>query len=182
MTELFSGQSPVSRQIPGRFAAEAHRMALPGAQPTTLPPLLPFSPFRRGLNASPVKAIRPAAVFLFKRSRGRLDLEGSASRVHRRSWIARGEEKSAATEPGLHASPSQQSISSESRRQLYSRAKEPELQRTEQGDLFDLAGGERNSAGRSELVAEDRASSSEEERNGLREEREKGVFGKMKFD
>ena len=38
-------------------------------------------------------------------------------------------------------------------------------------DLVDLASRERNSAGRSELVAEDQVSLEEEERNGQREER-----------
>ena len=52
--------------------------------------------------------------------------------------------------------------------------KELELQRTELEDLIDLVGGEHNSTGRSELVVEDRVSSLEEERNGRKEERERG--------
>ncbi|GMN50301.1 hypothetical protein TIFTF001_019460 [Ficus carica] len=96
------------------------------------------------------------------------------------SWIARGEEKSAAMEAGLHASPllrrrENRSISSESRRQPYSRTEESELQRTELRDLIDLAGRKRNSAGRLELVAEDWALSEEEERNGQREKGRGGV-------
>ena len=58
----------------------------------------------------------------------------------------------------------------------------------ELADLIDLTSGERNSTGRLELVAEDRASEEEEEeeeRNGQREETEKGdmrYLGKMKIN
>lgn len=45
------------------------------------------------------------------------------------------------------------------------------MRRIELRDLVDLASGERNSVGRLELVAEDRVSLEEKERNGQREER-----------
>lgn len=56
---------------------------------------------------------------------------------------------------------------------------ESKLQRTELEDLVNLAGGERDSARRLELVVEDRVSSEEKERNGQKEEREReGVWEK----
>ncbi|GMN21291.1 hypothetical protein TIFTF001_043276 [Ficus carica] len=79
---------------------------------------------------------------------------------------------------GLHTLPllrrrEKPSISSKLRRKPCSHAEEPELRRTELRDLVELAGGERNLVGRSELVVEDRALLSEQERNGQRDERER---------
>ncbi|GMN73166.1 hypothetical protein TIFTF001_052138 [Ficus carica] len=164
--------------------------------PTLTPHIFPYN--RRKINPllSPIDAtatgqpspppICPATDSLLRRSRGWLDLEGAGSQVCRRSWIARGEEKSTTTKRGLHASPSLRRrekalILSELRRQPYFRAEDLELWRMELGDLINLVGREQNSTGRSELVVEDQASSEEEERNRQWEKRERDeVFGENK--